>query len=199
MRKAFFLPAAIGVSASLAAVFLTGGIANSQRDYIRNVCNSYGGCCEEDTDCELGDICRRTYAPDGRTSVRVCIIDIEADMDRDGVPDNADNCPRLLNPGQDDFDRNGIGDQCDEDDDGDGVRDEDDNCPLFYNPDQTPADIKLKGLVRCAWGKYSDESQKPLPKKNPKKKSKKQPRDLQLQQQFPRNLPPQQKRPSNLP
>ena len=195
MRKAFFLPAMIGASASLAAVFLTGGIANSQRDYIRNVCNRYGGCCEKNDDCELGDICRRTYAPDLRTSVRVCIIDIEADMDRDGVPDNADNCPRVLNPGQEDWDDDSIGDRCDDDDDGDGVLDENDNCPLFYNPDQTPADIKLKGLVKCARGKYSGESPKQLPKKKPKK----QPRDLQLQQEFPRNLPSQQKRPSNLP
>ena len=189
MRKAFFLPAMIGVSASLAAVFLTGGIANSQRDYIRNACNSYGGCCEEDADCELGDICRRAYAPDQRYTVRVCVIDVEADMDRDGVPDNADNCPDVLNPGQEDWDDDSIGDRCD--DDGDGVWDENDNCPLFYNPDQTPADIKLKGLVKCAWGKYSGESPKQLPKKKP--------RDLQLQQKLPRNLPPQQKRPSNLP
>ena len=197
MRKAFFLPAAIGASASLAAVFLTGGIANSQRDYIRDVCNSYGGCCEDNADCRLGDICLGTVAPDYRTSVRACFIDVEADRDRDGVPDNADNCPDVLNPGQENFDGDALGDRCDKDDDGDRVLDEVDNCPKFSNADQTPAHIVLRGVVWCS--EYSSGSQKPLPKKNPEKKPKKQPRDLQLQQKLPRNLPSQQKRPSNWP
>jgi hypothetical protein len=52
-----------------------------------------------------------------------------SDQDNDGVPDISDNCPVLANPDQADWDGDGQGDACDEDDDGDTVADADDQCP----------------------------------------------------------------------
>ena len=57
------------------------------------------------------------FANEAIVTVRV------SDMDGDGIPDFADNCPLNFNPGQEDFDHDGIGDECD-------------NCITLYNPDQ---------------------------------------------------------------
>jgi len=91
--------------------------------------------CVRTLDCGLGEACEQGE----------CVADLEADRDRDGVPDGSasqprDNCPSTPNPGQDDLDADGAGDDCDEDDDGDGVADHVDNCPRLSNPGQFDAD-----------------------------------------------------------
>ncbi|BFM09775.1 thrombospondin type 3 repeat-containing protein [Halioxenophilus aromaticivorans] len=62
------------------------------------------------------------------------------DTDEDGILDEADNCPAVANPEQDDFDADGLGDACDADDDGDNVSDTLDNCPFTANQDQLDLD-----------------------------------------------------------
>ena len=42
------------------------------------------------------------------------------DFDKDGLGNLCDNCPSVKNPSQEDFDDDGEGDKCDKDGDGDG-------------------------------------------------------------------------------
>jgi hypothetical protein len=62
------------------------------------------------------------------------------DADKDGIPDEEDNCPLAANPEQADTDLDLAGNACDDDDDGDGALDLEDNCPLVSNSEQTDSD-----------------------------------------------------------
>jgi hypothetical protein len=83
--------------------------------------------------------------------------DIFSDSDRDGIPDEEDNCVDVANPGQLDGDADGYGDACDNcpmvtyrsfsdqrDSDSDGVGDLCDNCINVENADQ--ADVDNDGI-----------------------------------------------------
>ncbi|MGA0332055.1 MAG: thrombospondin type 3 repeat-containing protein [Candidatus Poseidoniaceae archaeon] len=52
----------------------------------------------------------------------------ETDLDGDGVLDGIDNCPRVSNADQANFESDMFGDVCDEDDDNDGIADDLDMC-----------------------------------------------------------------------
>ena len=55
-------------------------------------------------------------------------IDEDTDDDGDSVLDVEDNCQYIVNPLQEDYEGDGIGDVCDGDDDGDGIDDLVDDC-----------------------------------------------------------------------
>ncbi|MEE6458487.1 hypothetical protein FKM82_000305 [Ascaphus truei] len=111
-----------------------------------NPCHASAQCIEE----RGGDItcvCSVGWAGDGYSCAK--------DTDIDGYPDEdlkcsspncrKDNCVYIPNSGQEDSDRDGIGDTCDEDADGDGILNEQDNCVLVVNIDQRNSDQDMFG------------------------------------------------------
>jgi len=55
---------------------------------------------------------------------------VKEDSDGDGIQNYLDNCFEIYNPDQEDFDQDGLGNECDTDDDGDDVPDTEDAFPL---------------------------------------------------------------------
>jgi len=64
---------------------------------------------------------------------------VPSDYDNDGIRDSKDNCKVVYNPNQEDIDKNGVGDVCD-DNDHDGVINSVDNCINVSNYNQKDTD-----------------------------------------------------------
>jgi Thrombospondin type 3 repeat len=94
-----------------------------------------GGSCVTNAECGAGNFC------DGGTCARdhsSCLVGADCppdipceprpvvaaspDTDRDGIPDQLDDCPFVANPAQTDTDGDGVGDACDLETCGNGVR-----------------------------------------------------------------------------
>lgn len=111
----------------------------------RGKCSADATCTDFGTSYECN--CKPGYAGDGKLCAK--------DSDEDGIPDvelqcegkscKKDNCKIFPNSGQEDADKDGKGDACDDDDDNDGILDEDDNCPLVSNADQDDSDGDQRG------------------------------------------------------
>ncbi|KFO22607.1 Cartilage oligomeric matrix protein [Fukomys damarensis] len=113
----------------------------------KQVCTDIDECQTGQHNCVPNSVCTNTQCAVGWAGNGLLC---GRDTDLDGFPDEKlrcperqcrkDNCVTVPNSGQEDVDRDGIGDACDPDADGDGVPNEEDNCPLVRNPDQRNTD-----------------------------------------------------------
>lgn len=96
-----------------------------------------GGDGSSDTNMEVFDCANLAdFDPYNINHINVCA----RDADKDGIEDNADNCPADFNVNQTDTDLDTVGDICDSDADDDGIENAVDNCPVHANSDQANRD-----------------------------------------------------------
>jgi len=71
----------------------------------------------------VGPVRELSYGPVEIANLKSYFIDLDGDGRFAGVPVSDDNCPKISNPDQADFDGDTFGDACDGDDDNDGMTD----------------------------------------------------------------------------
>ncbi|CAG0901357.1 unnamed protein product [Cyprideis torosa] len=123
-------------------------------------CFERPGVCPDGTLCDSNAECYRTlnspiyrcrcnigWAGDGKMCGRDSDLDRWPDYDLgcEDIRCRRDNCPSIPNSGQEDADKDGFGDACDEDADGDLIPNTPDNCPLVPNPNQEDSDAGGQG------------------------------------------------------
>ncbi|XP_042885175.1 cartilage oligomeric matrix protein-like [Penaeus japonicus] len=100
---------------------------------------------QEDADGDgLGDSCDDDADGDGRKNPSdncpLIVNPGQEDKDSDGTGNLCDNCPSVKNSNQKDVDLDGLGDACDPDIDNDGLANDKDNCPSVANSNQGDVD-----------------------------------------------------------
>uniref|UniRef100_A0A7N8XBA3 Si:ch211-43f4.1 n=1 Tax=Mastacembelus armatus TaxID=205130 RepID=A0A7N8XBA3_9TELE len=126
-------------------VGLTFATANKQVCRDINECEgpNNGGCVENSVCMNTPGSFRCGCKPEracGNGQPNPCHASAECIVHREGTIECQDNCVNVPNSGQEDADRDGIGDACDEDADGDGIPNTQDNCVLVPNLDQRNVD-----------------------------------------------------------
>ncbi|KAG4072453.1 hypothetical protein HA402_004385 [Bradysia odoriphaga] len=124
------------------------------RDSSSSYCQPMEGVCPDGTVCDRNAECKHAGGYRFKCKCKIGLAGdgnfCGPDSDMDGWPDHhlnctdircrKDNCMHVPNSGQEDADKDGIGDVCDPDADNDGILNDPDNCHLVYNPDQADSE-----------------------------------------------------------